>query len=278
MTMLIRVGYDIAIEVPAPTPILLLLDIHGSRRADIIDETFSVSPDVDTETDIDFYGNRTRRCVVGNGVTTLSYRACVRDNGLPDERPQHAAEVPITDLPISVLHFLSGSRYCETDKLGPVAWELFGKIEPGLARVEAITKYVHDRIAFDYQQASATRTASDVHDGQVGVCRDYTHLAIALCRCLNIPARYVNGYLGDIGVPADPAPMDFSAWFEAYIGHKWITFDARHNQRRIGRIVIARGRDAADVAMLTSFGQHRLAQFHIVCEEAVSSAAEARIA
>ncbi|MBN9247713.1 MAG: transglutaminase family protein, partial [Hyphomicrobium sp.] len=217
---------------------------------------------------------RTQRLVAPPGPLKLSYRAVVRDSGALEEQPFNAREIPVADLPNYTMHYLSGSRYCETDELAPIAWQLFGNVPPGYARVKAICDFVHNHIKFDYQAARSTRTAAEAYKERTGVCRDFAHLAISFCRCLNIPAAYVNGYLGDIGVPPDPAPMDFSAWFEAYIDHRWVTFDARHNKPRTGRIVIARGRDAADVAMITSFGQHYLGEFKVICEEVAPQRAE----
>ncbi|MFN0219208.1 MAG: transglutaminase-like domain-containing protein [Hyphomicrobium sp.] len=269
--MLIHVGYDITLEVAAPTPVNLLLDIHPCRHIDIALEDWQAQPATEVQRGRDLYGNVMRRFVVAPGLTRLSYRAVVRDSGLPDRQPVGAFETPIAELPDACLHFLAGSRYCETDELSVFAWNTFGKIAPGYARVQAICDFVHNHIRFDYQNARSTRTALGAYNEGTGVCRDFAHLAIALTRCLNIPARYVNGFMGDIGVPVDPAPMDFCAWFEAYIGGEWVTFDARHNHPRIGRIVIARGRDAADVPMVTSFGAHRLAEFTVVAEEVAPS-------
>ncbi|MGO4684921.1 transglutaminase-like domain-containing protein [Hyphomicrobium sp. 2TAF46] len=272
--MLIHVGYEIGLQLSAPTPLLLLLDVHPSRRRDIIYEDALSVPDIPLEHGLDLYGNRTQRLVAPTGPLKLSYRAVVRDLGVLEEQPFNAREIPVADLPNYAMHYLSGSRYCETDELTPLAWQLFGNVPPGYARVKAICDFVHNHIKFDYQAARSTRTAAEAYKERIGVCRDFAHLAISFCRCLNIPAAYVNGYLGDIGVPPDPAPMDFSAWFEAYIDHRWVTFDARHNKPRIGRIVIARGRDAADVAMITSFGQHYLGEFKVICEEVAPQRAE----
>lgn len=276
--MLIHIGYDIGLEFQAPTPLLLLLDVHASRRRDVIFEDHLTAPIIVVERGLDLYGNRTQRLLAPAGPLHLSYRAVVRDSGLLDDAPANALEVPVSDLPNYAMHFLGGSRYCETDELTPIAWQLFGHIKPGYGRVKAICEFVHNQIKFDYQQARSTRTAFAAYNERVGVCRDFAHLAIAFCRCLNIPACYVNGYLGDIGVPADPAPMDFSAWFEAYLDHRWVTFDSRHNAPRTGRIVLARGRDAADVAMITSFGQHRLTQFKVVTDEVAPQRADEIVA
>ena len=265
--MLIHIGYDISLNFSQATPVSLLLDVHPSRRHDFIFEDGLRVPGTTIDLGLDLYGNRTQRFLAQPGATRLAYSAVVKDSGLRETYPLGVPETPVAELPNYALHFLSGSRYCETDELAPIAWKLFGHIKPGFARVQAICEFVHNHIRFDYQAARSTRTAVAAYNERIGVCRDYAHLAIAFCRCLNIPACYVNGYLGDIGVPADPAPMDFSAWFEVYIDHRWVTMDARHNAPRTGRIVIARGRDAADVAMVTSFGPHQLVSFQVTCEE-----------
>ncbi len=201
------------------------------------------------------------------GILAVSTENIVRDSGEPDLVPFGVGQVAIPDLPQETLEFLLGSRYCETDRLSDTAWSIFGSVRPGWERVQAICDYVHDRLTFSYPDARSTRTAWDGHEERLGVCRDFAHLAIAFCRCMNIPARYCTGYLGDIGVPAAPDPMDFSAWFEVFLEGGWYTFDARHNKPRIGRILMARGRDAADVALSTSFGPSRLADFSVITEE-----------
>lgn len=262
--MLIRLGYEIDIECERPTPIFSVLDICRERRHDIRREAgVLLSPEVPSRVYLDRYGNHCRRLVAPAGGVRLLYDALVADNGRPDERAPAGPQIPVERLPSSVIVYLLGSRYCETDHLSGMAWDMFGGIEDGRARVEAIVNYVHDRMAFGYGYARSTRTAAQAHEERVGVCRDFAHLAITLCRCLNIPARYVNGYLGDIGVPEDPAPMDFSAWFEVFIQGKWYAYDARHNMPRIGRVVIARGRDATDVPLLHTFGEHRLRTFKV---------------
>jgi transglutaminase-like putative cysteine protease len=266
--MQIEYGYDITVEVRQPTPFHALLDVHPERRDDILDETpFGLIPPASVGLSNDAFGNRLRRFILRTGETTLSQRGAIEDSGAPDHEASAARALEIGELPAEALQFLQGSRYCETDKLGNLAWKLFGGLPTGYTRVRAVCDYVHDRISFNYAHARATRTALEAFEERRGVCRDYAHLAIALCRSLNIPARYVTGYLGDIGVPADPAPMDFSAWFEAYLEGGWYTFDPRHNQRRIGRIVIARGRDATDVPMLQSFGVHQLKRFNVITRE-----------
>ncbi len=207
------------------------------------------------------------RLVAPAGLIEIRNEFVIADTGKPDVVEPSAALVPLNDLPDDVLVYLLGSRYCDTQNLADQAWSLFGQIGGGWQRVQAICDYVHDRIRFGYQFARNDRTASEGHEERTGVCRDFAHLAVTLCRCMNIPARYCTGYLGDIGVPLNPAPMDFSAWFEAYVGGRWYTFDARHNHPRIGRIIIARGRDAADVAISTAFGTAELTRFAVVTEE-----------
>ncbi|MDP3896236.1 MAG: transglutaminase family protein [Mesorhizobium sp.] len=262
--MLIRLGYQIGLELPQPTQVVTALEIHPDRKADLRWESgFSTTPEIASHTYTDAYGNRCRRFVAPAGATTIRFDAIVEDSGLADESGPDIGETPIADLPDSCIGYMLGSRYCETDHLGALAWNLFGHTEPGWARVQAITDYVHNHLSFGYGYARSTRTAAQAHEERVGVCRDFAHLAIAFCRCMNIPARYVNGYLGDINVPADPAPMDFSAWFEAYLGGKWYTFDARHNKPRTGRVVVARGRDATDVPLVHTFGPHTLTKFEV---------------
>jgi transglutaminase-like putative cysteine protease len=215
----------------------------------------------------DLFGNIAHRLVAPAGPTTFRADFVIDDSGLPDAVEPAAAEHPIDALPDEVLTYLLASRYCETELLAPIAWSLFGQVEPGWARAQAIVDYVHDRIRFGYQHARPTRTAAEAHDERRGVCRDFAHLSVALCRCMNIPARYCTGYLGDIGVAPIDEPMDFSAWFEVYLGGAWRAFDARHNTPRIGRIPMAHGRDAADVAITTSFGTAWLSGFEVVTEE-----------
>lgn len=266
--MLMRLGYEIAIECAAATPIVSLLEIHRDRQADIKRQTrVLTSPSVPTRVYHDLFGNSCRRFTAPAGSFRILYDAVVEDSGEMDEVNTLAGEVPVAELPDEVLGYLLGSRYCETDHLGDLAWQLFGQLPPGWARVQAIVDYVHNRLSFGYGYARSTRTAAQAHEERVGVCRDFAHLAITLCRCMNIPARYVNGYLGDIGVPADPAPMDFSAWVEVFLDGRWYTFDPRHNVPRIGRVVIARGRDATDVPLLHSFGPHRLSLFKVWTHE-----------
>jgi transglutaminase-like putative cysteine protease len=272
--MLIRLGYEIAIACDQPTPVISLLDIHDDRRADVRRETKLVtSPRVPVTEYHDLFGNRCRRLMAPAGGVRLLYDALVEDSGAHDIVAPDAGETPVEALPDDVLGFLLGSRYCETDHMMAIAWDLFGSVAPGWPRVQAIVDYVHNRLSFGYGYARPTRTAAQAHEERVGVCRDFAHLTIALCRCMNIPARYVNGFLGDIGVPADPAPMDFSAWTEVWLDGRWYTFDARHNKPRIGRVVIARGRDATDVPLLHTFGPHRLSTFRVWTDEVATPAA-----
>ncbi len=266
--MLIRYGYSLTLATDYDTPVVTLLDIHPDRRGDVLAERpVRTSPIVPGTTFHDSFGNICRRFKVPAGTFTLSAGGVIVDTGQADAVAPDAEEIPVDRLPDSTLVFLLGSRYCETDQLSQMAWDLFGSVQPGWTRVQAIADYVHDRITFGYGHARSTRTALEAHRERVGVCRDFAHLAIALCRCMNIPARYVNGYLGDIAVPAVPDPMDFSAWFEVFLGGRWYTFDARHNRPRVGRIVIARGRDATDVPLIHSFGPHQLVDFSVVTEE-----------
>ena len=264
----IRVGYQIAFECYQDVPMVLLLSVHPSRENDLLTKHhIHLSPSVMARHARDPFGNVWTRLVAPAGRLDIRSDFIIRDSGLPDELAPDARQWDVNDLPDDVVTFLYGSRYCDTQKLSNLAWSLFGPIAGGWARVQAICNYVHDRIRFDYQQARGDRTASEGHEERVGVCRDFTHLAVALCRCMNIPARYCTGYLGDIGVPKDPAPMDFSAWFEVFLDGRWYPFDARHNVPRIGRIVIARGRDAADVAISTQFGNASLVEFKVITEE-----------
>jgi transglutaminase-like putative cysteine protease len=255
---------------------MALLSVHPSRAADLMTPAvIRSSGPAPLSAHPDEFGNLRTRTIAPAGLLTLSTDFIIRDSGLPDEVAPRAEEVPVAQLPEDTLGFLLGSRYCETDRLSPIAWSLFGGAPRGWARVQTIVDYVHRRLTFGYPFARSTRTAFEAHEERVGVCRDFAHLAIALCRCMNIPARYATGYLGDIGVPAVPAAMDFSAWFEVFLGGRWYTFDARHNVPRIGRILMARGRDAADCAITTTFGESKLVNFKIVTEEvqAVSLAA-----
>lgn len=269
--MFIRIGFDIVLDAVASRSVIYLLRVHPSRQRGLqTKENFRTVPELPREEYVDAYGNRCGRINVPEECTTLQLlnEAVIEDDGAPDVYAPFAEQLAVADLPAETLSFLLSSRYCDVDsELLPFAWNQFQATPPGWARVQAICDFVHQHLQFNYALARSTRTALEAFQERVGVCRDFAHLAITLCRCMNIPARYVTGYLGDIGVPRDPAPMDFSAWFEVYLGDRWYTFDARHNQRRIGRIVIARGRDAVDVPITMVFGAHSLSRFNVVTDE-----------
>lgn len=267
--MLIRVGFEIVLEFSEPTAMVWMLYLHPTRAPTVRQaEQFRIQPAVAIAEFRDGFGNRCGRALVPAGSVRLSNEAVVEDCGLPDLQVGDARQVPVQELPPEVLQFLLPSRYCEVDsELKNLACTLFGGTTPGWPRVQAICRFVHQHIRFDYQQARATRTALEVYRERTGVCRDFMHLAVTLCRGVNIPARYCTGYLGDIGVPRDPNPMDFSAWFEAYLGGQWYAFDARHDIPRIGRVLMARGRDAADVALTTTFGENLLRSFVVSADE-----------
>lgn len=265
--MLIRLGYDIQFDIPAPMAFVAQLRVHPSRLADLREpDQVHVDGGIATYEYSDSYGNLCTRFLAPAGQLRLWNSTLIEDSGLPDPVALDAKEIPPHELPDDVLRFLLNSRYCEVDLLGPVAYELFGNVAPGWGRVQAICDWVNTKVKFDYNFARPTKTALDVFTERIGVCRDFQHLAVTFCRCLNIPARYVAGYLGDIGVPLR-LPMDFSAWFEVYLDNKWWAFDARNNQPRIGRVLMATGRDAADVAFLTSFGSSTLTKFFVVSDE-----------
>jgi len=265
MSMLISVGYEVAFTFEKSTPVLALGLIHPDVASRIRKpENLRVEPRVPITEYRDGYGNRCSRMVVPAGRVVIKNDANVEDTGLPDVQALNARQHPVEELPDNVLLFLLASRYCEVDsELKDIAWNQFGSLPAGWTLVQAVCDFVHQHIRFDYQQARANRTAFDVYRERAGVCRDFMHLAITFCRSLNIPARYCTGYLGDIGVPAAESPMDFSAWFEVYLGGSWYAFDARNNTPRIGRILMARGRDAADVALTTTFGRNQLQSFRV---------------
>ena len=259
--MLLRFGYEITVSCQQNTPMVTMMSIRDERRDDLRSQSgLATLPAVDCTSYRDLFGNTCRRLVAPAGKLTLRSDSTIVCSPEPDPVAPQARETPIASLPDDTLMFLLGSRYCETDRLSQTAWDLFGTIAPGWPRVQAICDYVHRHIRFDYQQARSTRTAHDAWLERVGVCHDFAHLAIAFCRCMNIPTRYVNGYMGDIGVPIT-GPMDFSAWMEVFLDGRWHTFDPRNNRPRIGRIVVAYGRDAADVPLIHSFGPHILESF-----------------
>lgn len=263
-----QVGFEMEFNCPAPTPMLLTLNIHSSRAADLRQaDQLHTWPLVPVSYYQDMYGNCCGRIVAPAGSLVLRTTALLVDSGEADAYAPWAPQLPVEQLPESTLVYLLGSRYCETDQLCDMAWQRFNHTQPGWSRVQAICDFVHSHIVFGYQFARRTRTAWEAYNERQGVCRDYAHLAIALCRCMNIPARYCTGYLGDIRIPAVPAPMDFAGWFEAYLGDRWYTFDARNNTPRIGRVLMARGRDACDVALTTAFGPNTLQRFQVWADE-----------
>jgi transglutaminase-like putative cysteine protease len=267
--MLIKIGFEIGLQLVFPTTIIYVLRVHPSRAADLVEpENFRVEPELEITEYEDVFGNLCGRVNAPAGIVRFLNRAVIRDSGELDPYDPTAVQHEVNEIPVEKLVYLLPSRYCPVDsELLDFAWQTFGGTPLGWSRVQAVCNFVHERLKFDYLQARANRTALEAFWEKVGVCRDFTHLAITLCRCLNIPARYVTGYLGDIGIAPLPDPMDFSAWFEVFLGERWYAFDARHNQRRIGRIVIGRGRDAGDVPITMAFGQHQLEKFKVVTEE-----------
>jgi transglutaminase-like putative cysteine protease len=244
------------------------LSVHQTRLSDLVGPNeLLFDPPVPSSSYSDIFGNWCTRVVAPSGQLNVSARALVNDSGEPDPVVPEAQQIAVPDLPPETLPFLRGSRYCETDRLSAIAWNLFGFSPGGWGRVQAICDFVHQHIQFGYEYARTTRTALEAFNEKVGVCRDYAHLAVAFCRCMNIPARYCTGYLGDIAVPPSSAPMDFSAWFEAFLGGQWYTFDARHNVPRVGRVLIARGGDASDVALSNTFGPAQLENFKVYTDE-----------
>jgi transglutaminase-like putative cysteine protease len=266
--MKIRVGYELIYDFPQRTPMIVVLGTHFSRASDVVVPDFlTTSPAVPISAYRDGFGNWCSRLVAPAGQMRLSGDGTVRDSGMPDVVAPSAPQQGIDELPDETIVFLLGSRYCETDRLSEIAWGLFGNGPTGWGRVQAICDFVHDRIQFGYEHARATKTAWEAYQERRGVCRDYAHLAIAFCRCMNIPARYCTGYLGDIDIPPPYGPMDFAGWFEAYLGGRWYTFDPRNNLPRIGRILIARGRDASDVPITHTFGPNTLVSFKVWTDE-----------
>ncbi|HXA48965.1 MAG TPA: transglutaminase family protein [Candidatus Acidoferrum sp.] len=266
--MKIQVGYEIDYQFSQSTPLILLVNIHHSRTSDlVVPDHLVTDPQVPTASYHDPFGNWCTRVLAPAGRMRFTANGVVRDSGEPETTDRTARQLAVQDLPSDTLVFLLGSRYCETDLLSQIAWNLFGQYAPGWERVQAICDFVHNHIAFGYGNARPTKTAWEGYNERAGVCRDYAHLAITFCRCMNIPARYCTGYLGDIGVPPPYGVMDFAAWFEVYLGGRWHTFDARNNTPRIGRVLMARGRDAADVAIVTSFGPSYLQSFKVWTDE-----------
>lgn len=270
--MKLRVGYEIRYEFPQPTPIIATLNVHYTRVSDLVaPDHILLDPSVPISGYRDGFGNWCSRFVAPPGLMSIASDAIVKDSGAPDPITPDAQEVPVEQLPEKTLVFLLPSRFCDSDRLLDLAWDLFGNTQPGWSRVQAICDFSHRHIRFGYEFARPTRTASEAYQERQGVCRDFAHLAVALCRALNIPARYCTGYLGDVGLPPPYAPGDFAAWLEVYLGGRWHAFDPRNNVPRIGRILMARGRDAADVAMTTTFGPNTLHGFRVWTDEVAES-------
>jgi transglutaminase-like putative cysteine protease len=266
--MQIRVGFEMIYDCPQPTPMILNLHVHSTRVSDLLGRDELVfEPSIPSAAYRDSFGNWCTRIVAPSGRLRISADVVVKDSGAPDPIVPLARQIAVPDLPEETLLYLLGSRYCETDRLSAIAWNLFGQGPTGWARVQAICDYVNNHIVFGYEHARMTRTALEAYYDKTGVCRDFMHLAVAFCRCMNIPARYCTGYLGDIGMPPPYGQMDFAAWFEVFLEGGWYTFDARNNTPRIGRVLIARGRDAADVALSNAFGQNTLAGFRVWTDE-----------
>lgn len=271
--MQIRLGYELVYQCPQPTPMILHLHVHDERSSDLVrPDQFQTEPAVPFTTYRDGFGNVCSRIVAPAGRIRITTDSVIRDSGVAEPAAFEAIQHPVESLPDNTLVYLLGSRYCETDLLGDIAWNLFGSTPPGWPRVQAVCDYVNQHIVFGYQYARRTKTAWEAYNEKQGVCRDYAHLAITFCRCLNIPARYCTAYLGDIGVPAVDAPMDFAGSMEVFLGGAWHSFDPRNNQRRIGRVLIARGRDAADVAITTTYGPHTLESFKVWTDEVAAAA------
>jgi len=269
--MLIRLGYDIELQISQPMTLVAVLNVHPSRTADLREpDEIEISPEAPTQKYLDSFGNICTRILAPQGPFRLSGSTLIEDSGQPDAVKLDAPQTPVDQLPTETLQFLLASRYCEVDRLSELAWQLFGNTEPGWPRAQAICDWVHEYVTFGYHFARPTKSALDVYNERQGVCRDFQHLAITLCRAMHIPARYATGYLGDIGVPV-VLPMDFSAWYEVWLGDRWWTFDARNQKPRIGRVLMATGRDAADVAITTSFGVSWLNRFSVVTDEVVNA-------
>src|SRR5688572_14192823 len=266
--MHLRAGFELVYNFPQPTPVILVVNIHDSRASDmLVPDVLVIEPAIPIAVYSDGFGNQCKRVLAPAGRIRLSTDCLVSDHGLADEMVPTARQDSVEDLPKDALLFLLGSRYCETDRLSDMAWQLFSQTAPGFPRVQAICDFVHNHIEFNYQNARATRSALEALTERTGVCRDYAHLAIAFCRSMNIPARYCTGYLSDLGTPPPYAVGDFAAWFEAWIGGTWHTFDPRNNVPRMGRVLMARGRDACDVAIATTFGPNVLESFRVWTDE-----------
>jgi transglutaminase-like putative cysteine protease len=265
--MFIRFGCELTFGNANQVPMILMLQSQPGRGQRLVQpDTMRTDPHVSSSSYVDEFGNTCTRLISPAAQLHVSTEGLLEDSGVPEAEAWNAAEVPVNELPDECLRYLLASRYCETDVLMNDAWRLFGHVAGGWNRVQTICDFVNRHAAFGYQYARPTKTAHDTFREGNGVCRDLAHLAIAFCRCLNIPARYCTSYLGDIGVPPVDAPMDFAACMEVYLGGGWHAFDPRNNKRRIGRLMVARGRDAADVAISTAFGGCYLQSFKVHTE------------
>jgi transglutaminase-like putative cysteine protease len=269
----LRIGYELQYEFPQPTPVIMMLNIHFTRVSDLVmPDHIVLDPSVPISGYRDGFGNWCSRMLAPTGRLLISTDCVIRDTGRPDPVVPDARQIRVEELPEEALVFLLASRFCDSDRLLDLAWTLFEATEPGWARVQAICDFVHQHLTFGYEHARVTRTAFEAYQERLGVCRDYAHLGVAFCRALNIPARYCTGYLSDVGTLPPHPPGDFAAWFEAYLGGQWHTFDPRNNVPRIGRVLLARGRDAADVAITTTFGPNTLQCFRVWTGEVAGSA------
>ena len=276
--MHIRVGCEFQYEATWPTPTVMLVEPHRDGAHTIVREEWKITPDIEKHAYYDIYGNLCQRLVLPQGAHSLSYDAVVKVSDDWDPVAPETPQLPVEDLPDDTLLYTLPSRFCQSDALSDTAWQLFGNSEPGWKRVQAVCDWVHEHIRFQYGTSTPLTSAVDVYEQSVGVCRDFTHLAVTFCRALNIPTRYVFGYIPDIGVPPPDDPMDFCAWMEVYLGDRWWTFDPRNNMPRVGRVLIGRGRDALDVAMVTSYGSPTLKQMTVWADEAQEPATEAATA
>ena len=263
----VRIGCEFVHSSAYDVPAVFQVEPFGDQGVVVHDESWTSLPEQATRTYADLYGNLCRRLTIPSGQSTITYSAQVTVPDATEEVDESAEELAPEDLPDDVLIFTLPSRYCLPDVLGAEAWNRFGQLPRGYSRVQAICDYVNGHLTFQYGSSNARSTAADVHAAGYGVCRDFTHLAISLCRALSIPARYVFGYLPEIEVVREPHPMDFAAWMEVWLGDRWWTFDPRNNERRIGRVLIGRGRDASDVAMATTFGAPLLEKMTVIAHE-----------
>ncbi len=266
----VRVGCEFRYTAEVETAAVFQVQPLTTGPATLLRQSWHTQPTLSRRAYTDLYGNDCERLTLPVGDTVLRYDALALVSDAVDEVDFTAAQTPAALLPDDTLLYTLGSRYCLPDVLGDEAWRLFGNEKPGYGRVQAICDFVHAHLRFDYGSAAPTSTAADVYAAGCGVCRDYAHLAITFCRALSIPARYVFGYLPDIDVPPVPEPMDFAAWMEVYLGGRWWTFDPRNNAARKGRVLIGRGRDALDVAMVTTYGGPLLVGMEVWAEEVAS--------